>query len=241
MDSEDNPPSIKRVLFKISGEALMGTGSFGIQSEAVQQICHDIHEVRLMGVEIGIVVGGGNIFRGLAASEGGMDRVTADHMGMLATVMNSLAMMDVLEKMGSRTHVMTAISMESIAETYTSRRAIQYLEKGQLVIVAAGTGNPFFSTDTAASLRAAELNAELLIKATNVDGVYSADPKKQPDAEFYPELTYLDVLTRGLKVIDATAISLLMENKIPLRVIALSKPGNLKRAVQGESVGTIVS
>jgi uridylate kinase len=162
-------------------------------------------------------------------------------MGMLATVMNSLAMMDVLEKMGSRTHVMTAISMESIAETYTSRRAIQYLEKGQLVIVAAGTGNPFFSTDTAASLRAAELNAELLIKATNVDGVYSADPKKQPDAEFYPELTYLDVLTRGLKVIDATAISLLMENKIPLRVIALSKPGNLKRAVQGESVGTIVS
>ena len=241
MDAEDNPPSIKRVLIKISGEALMGSGSFGIHSETVLQICRDIHEVRLMGVEIGIVVGGGNIFRGLAASDRGMDRVTADHMGMLATVINSLAMMDTLEQIGSKTRVMSAISMESMTEPYIRRRAIRHLEKGRVVIFAAGTGSPFFSTDTAASLRAMEVNAELLIKATNVDGVYSADPKVKHDAEFYEALTYREVLTRELKVIDATAISLLMENKIPLRVIALTDPGNLKRAIQGESVGTLIS
>ena len=241
MDAEDNPPSIKRVLIKISGEALMGAGSFGIHSETVLQICRDIHEVRLMGFEIGIVVGGGNIFRGLAASERGMDRVTADHMGMLATVINSLAMMDMLEQMGSKTRVMSAISMESMTEPYIRRRAIRHLEKGRLVIFAAGTGSPFFSTDTAASLRAMEVNAELLIKATNVDGVYSADPKTDQNAEFYPELTYREVLTRELKVIDATAISLLMENKIPFKVIALSEPGNLKRAIMGHPVGTLIS
>jgi len=241
MESDPNPAAFKRVLIKISGEALMGDHEFGLDSATLRRICSDIKEVKDLGVEIGIVVGGGNIFRGLAASERGMDRVTADNMGMLATVINSLAMMDTLEAMGCYTRVMSAIPMEAMAEPYIRRRAVRHMEKGRLVIFAAGTGNPYFSTDTAASLRAMECGVELLIKATNVDGVYSADPKIDRDAEFFPTLTYRDILTRQLRVMDPTAASLLMENKIPLKVISIGEPGNLLRAVRGEEVGTLIS
>ncbi len=241
MDTEGNKPAFKRVLLKISGEALMGPRKFGIDSPTVESICKQIIEIKELGLEVGVVVGGGNIFRGLNASERGMDRVTADNMGMLATVINAMAMMDTLEKMGMFTRVMSAVKIEDFAEQYIRRRAVRHMEKGRLVIFAAGTGNPYFSTDTAASLRAMEVGAELLVKATNVDGVYSADPKKYPDAEFYPKLTYMDVLTKELKVIDSTAISLLKDNKIPVRVIDLNTPGNLKRAVMGEQVGTLIS
>lgn len=240
MDSDDSSAPARRVLIKISGEALTGPDQLGIHPETVQSICSQIVEIKDLGIETAIVVGGGNIFRGLSAAELGMDRVIADSMGMLATVINSLAMMDTLEKMGCYTRVMSAVAIEAFTEPYIRRRAVRHLEKGRLVIFAAGTGNPYFSTDTAASLRAMEINAEIMIKATNVDGVYSADPKKDPKAEFYPRLKYMDVLTRKLKVIDSTAISLLMENNIPVRVIDLNKPGNLKRAVMGEEVGTLI-
>lgn len=240
MDSDDSSAPARRVLIKISGEALTGPDQLGIHPETVQSICSQIVEIKDLGIETAIVVGGGNIFRGLSAAELGMDRVIADSMGMLATVINSLAMMDTLEKMGCYTRVMSAVAIEAFTEPYIRRRAVRHLEKGRLVIFAAGTGNPYFSTDTAASLRAMEINAEIMIKATNVDGVYSADPKKDPNAEFYPRLKYMDVLTRELKVIDSTAVSLLMENKIPVRVIDLNKPGNLKRAVMGEEVGTLI-
>ncbi len=219
----------------------MGPDSFGLHWETVQNICRDIRQARELGVEMGLVVGGGNIFRGLHAADRGMDRVTADNMGMLATVINSLALMDNLEQMGIYTRVMSAINMEAIAEPYIRRRAVRHMEKGRLVIFAAGTGNPYFSTDTAASLRAMEIDADLLIKATNVDGVYSEDPRKNPDAEFCRELTYHEVLTRQLRVLDSTAVSLLMDNAIPLRVIALTEPGNLARAIKGEPVGTLIS
>jgi len=241
MDSDDNTPPARRVLIKISGEALTGPEQYGIDTATVETICSQIAEIKKLGIETAIVVGGGNIFRGLQAEEMGMDRVTADSMGMLATVINSLAMMDTLEKMGCFTRVMSAVAIEAFAEPYIRRRAVRHLEKGRLVILAAGTGNPYFSTDTAASLRAMEVGAEIMIKATNVDGVYSADPKKNTDAVFYPRLKYMDVLTRKLKVIDSTAVSLLMENNIPVRVIDLNKPGNLKRAVLGEEVGTLIS
>ncbi|UCE25549.1 MAG: UMP kinase [Candidatus Zixiibacteriota bacterium] len=241
MDTDDSLPVVKRILLKISGEALMGSGTFGIDPDTIESICSQIKEIKELGLEIGIVVGGGNIFRGLHASEKGMDRVTADNMGMLATVINSLAMMNTLEGMGIYTRVMSAVKIEAFAEPYIRRRAVRHMEKGRLVILAAGTGNPYFSTDTAASLRAMELGAELLIKATNVDGVYSADPRTHPDAEFYPRLTYMDVLTKELKVIDSTAISLLKDNEIPVRVIDLNKPGNLKRVVLGQQVGTLIS
>jgi uridylate kinase len=241
MDSDDSTPPARRVLIKISGEALTGPNQYGIDPATVEAICSQIAEIKKLGVETAIVVGGGNIFRGLQASELGMDRVTADSMGMLATVINSLAMMDTLEKMDCYTRVMSAVAIEAFAEPYIRRRAVRHLEKGRLVILAAGTGNPYFSTDTAASLRAMEIGAEIMIKATNVDGVYSADPKKDAEAEFYPRLKYMDVLTRGLKVIDSTAVSLLMENHIPVRVIDLHKPGNLRRAVLGEEVGTLIS
>lgn len=241
MDSDDSSAPARRVLIKISGEALTGPDQLGIHPETVQSICSQIVEIKELGIETAIVVGGGNIFRGLSAAQLGMDRVIADSMGMLATVINSLAMMDTLEKMGCYTRVMSAVAIEAFTEPYIRRRAVRHLEKGRLVIFAAGTGNPYFSTDTAASLRAMEINAEIMIKATNVDGVYSADPKKDPKAEFYPRLKYMDVLTRKLKVIDSTAISLLMENNIPVRVIDLNKPGNLKRAVMGEEVGTLIS
>ncbi len=239
--SEDGPkPAYKRILLKLSGEALMGPREFGIDTATVVSICEQIKDIKQFKIEIGVVVGGGNIFRGLHASERGMDRVTADNMGMLATVMNSLAMMDTLEKMGIYTRVMSAVKIEAFAETYIRRRAVRHMEKGRVVILAAGTGNPYFSTDTAASLRAAEVGAEVMIKATNVDGVYSADPKKVPDAKFFPQLTYMEVLTKELRVMDATAVSLLKENRIPIRVVALKQPGILRKVILGEQVGTLI-
>jgi len=219
----------------------MGSDRYGINTQALEAIGHQIKEVKALGIEIALVIGGGNIFRGLNASERGMDRITGDNMGMLATVINSLAMMDTLEQMGIYTRVMSAISIEAVAESYIRRRAIRHMEKGRLVILAAGTGNPFFTTDTAASLRAMEVGADVMIKATKVDGVYSADPVKDSQAEFYPKLTYMDLLTKELKVMDATAISLLKDNKIPVLVINMNKPGNLVRAVMGESIGTLIS
>lgn len=230
----------RRVLLKLSGEALMGPTEFGIHTPTVSTICQQIRELTQLGVQLAVVVGGGNIFRGMKAAERGMDRVTADNMGMLATVMNSLALMDALEQMGVYTRVMSAVKIEAFTEVYIRRRAIRHMEKGRLVIFAAGTGNPYFSTDTAASLRAMEVSADLMIKATNVDGVYSADPKKEPTAVFYPTLTYMDVLRQELRVMDATAISLLKENKIPVRVVDIGRPGVLPAVVAGQDVGTLI-
>lgn len=241
MDSDPSKPIYKRILLKVSGEALMGTDRYGINTEALEAIGRQIKEVKDQGVEVALVIGGGNIFRGLGASERGMDRVTADNMGMLATVINSLAMMDTLEQMGIFTRVMSAVKIEAFAEPYIRRRAIRHMEKGRLVILAAGTGNPYFSTDTAASLRAMEVGAEVMIKATRVDGVYSADPEKDSQAKFYSRLGYMDLLTQELKVMDATAVSLLKDNKIRVLVINMNKPGNLLRAVRGEHVGTIIT
>jgi uridylate kinase len=241
MDSEPSKPIYRKILLKISGEALMGDGRYGISTQALEAIALQIKQVKELGVQIALVIGGGNIFRGLHASERGMDRVTADNMGMLATIINSLAMMDHLEKLGIYTRVMSAVHVEAFAEPYIRRRAVRHMEKGRLVILAAGTGNPFFSTDTAASLRAMELGVDIMIKATKVDGVYSADPVKDATAEFYPRLTYMDLLTRELKVMDATAISLLKDNKVPVLVINVNKPGNLVRAICGEKIGTIIT
>lgn len=241
MESDSPKPAYRRILLKISGEALMGPDKSGIGTEAVESIGRQIKEVKELGVQVALVIGGGNIFRGLGASERGMDRVTADNMGMLATVINSLAMMDALEKLGVYTRVMSAVQIEALAEPYIRRRAVRHLEKGRLVILAAGTGNPYFSTDTAASLRAMEICADVMIKATKVDGVYSADPATDSQAEFHPRLSYMDFLTRELKVMDATAISLLKENRIPVLVINMNRAGNLTRAVMGEKVGTIIS
>ena len=240
MDTEADKPGYRRILLKLSGEALMGPLQFGIDNRAVESICAQIREIKQYDLEIAIVVGGGNIFRGLNAAERGVDRVTGDNMGMLATVINSLAMMDALEKMGVYTRVMSAVQLESFAEPYIRRRAVRHMEKGRVVILAAGTGNPYFSTDTAASLRAMELCAELLIKGTNVDGVYSADPKLHDDAEFFPKLTYMDVLTKELRVMDLTAISLLKDNRIPVRVVDISSPSVLRRVVTGENVGSLI-
>ncbi|MGD8923266.1 MAG: UMP kinase [Candidatus Zixiibacteriota bacterium] len=241
MESDSNRPAYKRVLIKLSGEALMGPTDYGIHTPTLESIGEEIGRVKELGTELGLVVGGGNIFRGMNASERGMDRVTADNIGMLATVMNALALMDTLENMGIYTRVMSAVRIEAFAEPYIRRRAVRHMEKGRLVIFAAGTGNPYFSTDTAASLRAMEVGAEIMIKATNVGGVYSADPKLDPDAKFYSELSFMEVLTRELKVIDSTAVSLLKDNHIPLRVVDLNVPGNLKRVVLGENVGTLIS
>lgn len=241
MEPEQRSPIYKRVVIKISGEALMGEREFGLDPAAVETICQQIRQVKELGIEIGLVVGGGNIFRGLHASERGMDRISADNMGMLATVINALAMMDTLEQMGVYTRVMSAVKLEAFAESYIRRRAVRHMEKGRVVIFAAGTGNPYFSTDTAASLRALEVGAEVLIKATNVDGVYSADPKKYQDAVFYPRLHYMEVLTKELQVMDSTAISLLKDTNIPVRVVDLNVPGNLTRVVLGEDVGTLIS
>ncbi len=239
--SGEGGPIYKRILLKLSGEALMGDSSFGLDPVAIHRICEQIAEIHRLKIEIGMVVGGGNICRGQELVRRGMDRVTADNMGMLGTVINSLALMDALEQMGVYTRVMSAVKIEAFAEQYIRRRAVRHMEKGRLVILAAGTGNPYFSTDTAASLRAMEIGAEVFIKATNVDGVYSADPKKVKDAEFYSKLSYMDVLVKGLKVIDSTAISLLKDNEIPVRVIDLNVAGNLKRVVMGEEVGTLIS
>ncbi len=230
----------QRVLLKLSGEALQNADGQGIDPDVLASISAQIKEVVELGVEIAIVVGGGNIFRGMAASAKGMDRATADYIGMLATAMNSMALQDSLEKIGIPTRVQSAIEMQQIAEPYIRRRAIRHLEKGRVVIFAGGTGNPFFTTDTAASLRALEISAEVIMKATRVDGVFTADPEKDPTAEMIPEISYLEVLNRGLAVMDTTAISLCMDNDLPIIVFNLSEPGNIKRAVVGEEIGTLV-
>ncbi len=230
----------QRILLKLSGEALAGEQGYGIDPEVIQNIAAEIKDVTDMGVQVALVIGGGNIFRGLAASSKGMDRASADYMGMLATVMNSLAMQDALEKQGVVTRVQSAIEMQQVAEPYIRRRAVRHLEKGRVVIFSAGTGNPYFTTDTAASLRAMEINAEVIIKATKVDGVYTADPKKDSDAVKLPVLTYLEVLQRGLQVMDATATSLCMDNNLPMIIFDMTQPGNIQKVVRGESIGTIV-
>ncbi|MDI6689050.1 MAG: UMP kinase [Actinomycetota bacterium] len=230
----------KRILLKLSGEALTNSLQYGIDPEVMASIAKQVRELSDEGVEIAIVVGGGNIFRGIAASAAGMDRATADYIGMLATVMNSLALQDALEKEGVVTRVQTAISMHQVAEPYIRRRAIRHLEKGRVVIFAAGTGNPYFSTDTAAALRAVEIGAEAILKATKVDGIYDSDPKINPKAKKFPELSYIDVLNKGLRVMDATAISLCMDNNLPIIIFNLAQPGNIKRILEGEKMGTIV-
>jgi uridylate kinase len=233
-------PHYKRILLKISGEFLAGDGDYGIDPPVIQQIAREIKEVKNLGVEVAIVIGGGNIFRGMAASSKGMDRASADYMGMLATVLNGLALQDALEKIGVFTRVQTAIEMREVAEPYIRRKAIRHLEKGRVVIFAAGTGNPFFTTDTTASLRAMEIGAEVILKATKVDGIYEADPMIDKKAKKFEELTYLDVLKKQLKVMDATAISLCMDHGISIIVFNLKRKGNIKRVVLGEKVGTKV-
>src|SRR5262245_51259997 len=230
----------KRILLKLSGEALAGGLNGGINPETINQIADDIVEAHKLGVQIGLVIGGGNFIRGVAQASQGVDRASSDYMGMLATVINSMAMQDALEKRGLNTRVQSAIGMAAIAEPYIRRRAIRHLEKNRIVIFAAGTGNPYFTTDTAASLRAIEIGAEVLIKATKVDGVYDSDPMKNPAARRYTELTYLEVLSQKLGVMDSTAISLCMDNQLPVLVFNLLVPGNLKRVVQGEPIGTLV-
>lgn len=234
-------PAYSRVLLKISGEALAGEEGFGIDPVTIKKIASEIYDVvKITRVEMAIVVGGGNIFRGIAGSAKGMDRGTADYMGMLATVINALALQDAIEKLGLETRVQSAIEMRQVAEPYIRRRAIRHLEKGRVVIFAAGTGNPFFSTDTTAALRAAEISAEAILMAKNVDGVYDSDPVTNPDAVKYKELAYLDVLKRSLRVMDSTAVSLCMDNNIPLIVFGVGESGNIKRAVLGEKIGTFV-
>lgn len=231
-------PIFGRILLKVSGEALIGEKSYGIDPNVVRQIAEEIREICDLGVQIGVVIGGGNIFRGLSASEQGMDRASADYMGMLATVLNSLAVQDALEKIDVKTRVLTAIKMEQIAEPFIRRRAIRHLEKGRVVILAAGTGNPFFTTDTAASLRAAEIEADVILKATRVDGVFSADPEKDTTAFKFEEISHLDVMKKELNVMDSTAITLCKDNKLPIIVYNMKVPGNLKRLILGENVGT---
>ncbi|HID94461.1 MAG TPA: UMP kinase [Candidatus Latescibacteria bacterium] len=234
------PPKYKRILLKLSGEVLAGELTYGISPKIVSDIAQEIGRVREKGVEIAVVVGGGNIFRGLAATAEGMDRVSADYMGMLATVINSLALQDAMERMGTHTRVQTAIDMAKIAEPFIRRRAVRHLEKGRVVLFAAGTGSPYFTTDTAASLRAIEIGAEVILKGTKVDGVYDADPKINPSARKYERLRYIDALNQGLKVMDATAISLCMDNKLPILVFNVTKKGNLMKAVMGDPIGTLV-
>ncbi len=233
-------PVYKRILLKLSGEALAGTQGHGINSETIKQIAKDIKQAHDTGVQIGLVIGGGNIFRGVAASAQGMDRASSDYMGMLATCINSLALQDALEKENVPTRVQSAIEMNEIAEPYIRRRAVRHLEKNRIVIFAAGTGNPYFTTDTAAALRAMEINAEVLMKATKVDGIYDKDPTKHKDAIRYEKITYIDVLKQGLQVMDSTAISLCMDNKLPIMTFDLAKNGNIFKAVVGEKIGTLV-
>jgi uridylate kinase len=231
----------KRILLKLSGEALLGRADYGIDPEVLIRIASEIRDVREMGIQVAIVIGGGNIFRGAGLAAAGMDRVTADHMGMLATVMNSLAMQDALEKLGVHARVMSAIKINEVCEDYIRRRAIRHLEKSRVVVLAAGTGNPFFTTDTAASLRAIEIGADLLLKATKVNGVFSADPKKQPDAVHYPHLTFDQVLTDRLGIMDATAVVMCRDNDLPLRVFDVHNKGDLLRIMHGDEVGTLVT
>ena len=235
------PPKYQRVLLKISGEALMGSQSFGIDSEIADTIAHDIAEVSRLGVQIAVVIGGGNIFRGLAASSRGMDRATADYMGMLATVINALALSDAIERYDVRTRVVTAIEMREVAEPFIRRRAIRHLEKGRVVVFGAGTGNPYFSTDTAAALRAMEIRAEVILKGTKVDGIFTADPVLDPTATRLETVSHLQVLEQQLKVMDATAISLCMDNKLPIVIFNLRTEGNIRRAVLGQTVGSLVT
>jgi uridylate kinase len=230
----------QRILLKLSGEALMGDLAYGIDAAVVQGIAQEVSDIVSEGVEIAIVVGGGNIFRGMKGAAAGMDRATADYIGMIATVMNAMTLQDALERSGVQTRVLTAIEMQEVAEPYIRRRAIRHLEKGRVVIFGAGSGNPFFTTDTTAALRAAEINAEVVFKATKVDGIYDADPKENPEARRYQSLTYSYVLNHDLRVMDTTAIALCKDNNIPIIVFDLSVPGNIRRAVMGESIGTIV-
>jgi len=234
-------PSYKRILLKLSGEALMGDQTYGVDPVVATRIATDIAELQSLGVQASIVIGGGNIFRGLAASTRGMDRSTADYMGMLATVINALALQDALEKQNVPTRVLTAIEMRAVAEPFIRRRAIRHLEKGRVVVFAAGTGNPYFTTDTAAALRAMEIKADVILKGTKVDGIYSADPVTVPDATRYEHVSYLQVLQERLQVMDATAVTLCMDNRLPIIVFNLKTPGNIRRVVMGEAVGTVVS
>ncbi len=234
------PPRYRRVLLKIGGEALAAEAGYGIDKAMLARVAHEIKEIHDLGCEVAVVVGGGNIFRGVAASAEGMNRATADYMGMLATVINSLAMQEALERIEIPTRVMSALTIAQVAEPYIRRRATRHLEKGRVIIFAAGTGNPYFTTDTAASLRAMEINAEIIFKATKVDGVYDADPMKVKNAKRYQQLTYIEVLQQNLKVMDSTAISLCMDNRLPILVFSLLEPGNIQRAVMGEPVGTLV-
>ena len=231
----------RRILLKLSGEALMGDGDYGIDPNIINGLAREIIAVQQAGAEVGVVIGGGNIFRGAGLAAGGMDRVTGDHMGMLATVINALAMQDALEKHGVNARVMSAIKINQICEDYIRRRAVRHLEKGRIAIFAAGTGNPFFTTDSAAALRATEINAELLLKATKVDGIYDSDPKKNPDAKRFQRLTYDEVLSRNLQVMDTAAFALCRENDIPLRIYDMGNAGTLMRILQGEDIGTLVT
>ncbi|MGA7241395.1 MAG: UMP kinase [Bryobacteraceae bacterium] len=233
-------PGYQRILLKLSGEALAGGATFGIDAERVKALAREVADVAAAGVQVGVVVGGGNIFRGLSAAAQNMDRVTGDHMGMLATVINSLALSDALEQMGVQTRVMSAIEMHQVAEPYIRRRAILHLEKGRIVVFAAGTSNPYFSTDTAATLRALEIKADIIAKGTRVDGVYDRDPLKFEDAVKYPTVTYLEVLSKGLAVMDATSIAMCRDNKLPIIVFNLNTTGNIMRMAMGEPVGTVI-
>jgi len=240
MPATRKAPLYKRVLLKLSGEAMLGEKTFGIDRDFADYLAREIKDLHTLGVEIAAVVGGGNIFRGVSDSARGMDRVSADHMGMLATVINALALQDALERAGVFTRVLSAIEMREVAEPFIRRRAIRHMEKGRVAIFAGGTGNPYFSTDTAAALRAMEVKAEIILKGTKVDGIYDADPLKNPKAKKFERLRYIDVLKKGLKVMDTTAISLCMDNSLPILVYNLRKKGNLKRVVMGERIGTIV-
>ena len=241
MGEKTSEPRYKRVLLKLSGEALAGDRGFGIEPEVVDRITDEIRAITAMGVELGLVIGGGNIVRGAMASRKGMDRVQADYMGMLSTVINALAVQDLLERKGVETRVMTAIRMDEIAEPYIRRRAMRHVEKGRVVLFAGGTGNPYFSTDTAAVLRAIEMESEVVIKATKVEGVFTADPAKDPNAEFLPKVTFQEVMTRELGVMDAAAVSLCKENALPIIVLNLEDRGKVTAAIRGERIGTLVS
>ena len=233
-------PAVQRVLLKLSGEALMGDDAYGINRETILRMANEVAEVSKLGVEVAVVIGGGNIFRGMAGGAAGMDRATADYMGMLATVMSSLALADTMNNIGLTARVMSAISIEQVVEPYVRPKALQYLEEGKVVVFAAGTGNPFFTTDTAAALRGAEIGAQLVLKATKVDGVYTADPKKDPSATRYDKLTFDEAIAKNLGIMDATAFALCRDQKLPIKVFSIFKPGALKRVVMGEDEGTLV-
>ena len=241
MTTKPGTARYRRILVKLSGEALLGNEDYGIDPLILKRIAGEIRDLTQMGVQVAIVLGGGNIFRGAGLARAGMDRVTADHMGMLATVINALALQDALESLGTYARVMSALRINEVCEDYIRRRAVRHLEKGRVVIFAAGTGNPYFSTDTAAALRAMEIKADVILKATRVDGIYDADPEKVTDAKFFAAITYREVLHQNLKVMDATAISLCMDNGMPIVIFNMNKPGNIRRAVLGESVGSKVT